>query len=524
MSRWKNVLILVLALGWAGTAAILILRKPEIPEPVLAEIPAAPLPEAGTPESELPPLPAPEPVPEAIPEPAPEEAPSPVPAPSVPSGLTLRLSDLMANLRAAPDFKGVAIGLTVLDPEGTVAFSDGGDTAMIPASTLKTVTTATALEQLGVDFVFETTVRAAAKPDAEGTLAGDLILVGGGDPTLSTSDLKGLAKEVGASGVQKINGRVLADARIFPEQIASDFWNWGDIGNGYGSSAAGLNLNHNRFVALFAPGAIQGAPTQFLGAGVELPGVEWINRVTTGAPGSGDGVMLYTSPGSSAIFCFGTIPKDEQRFGVVGAVPDPARYTLQTFLGALRAQGITVTGKAEVIPATDATQPPAEVLATHRSAPLPVIVRHLLEVSDNHEAECLFRFLARKHGKPGEQVIREHWSARGLDFQGLRMVDGSGLARADFICPHDMARLLHLVRRGERGDVFFQSLNSHFGDRVRWKGGAMSSIRSWAGYVQRGGDPVGQEWTFALIFNHFGSAAATTEARDNLVRLLLKKE
>ncbi len=519
MPRWKNALILVLGLGWAATTAILVLRKPEIPEPVIVEVPAPALPERMLPEPE-PPLP---PEPETIPEPEPESE-LPLTDVSEPTDLTTRLAETMASLRGAPGFQGVAIGFAVLDSEGVPVFSDGGDTAMIPASALKTVTAATALEQLGIDFTFGTEVRAASKPDTEGTLAGDLVLRGGGDPTLSTSDLRSLAKEVRTAGIGKITGRVLADARIFPERISNDFWNWGDIGNGYGSSAAGLNLNHNRFVALFAPGATKGTPTRFLGAGVELPGVEWVNRVTTGAPGSGDGVMLYTGPQGDTIFCFGTIPKDEERFGVVGAVPDPPLYAAHAFLEALRAQGVQIAGKAGVVPATDAAKPPVELLAIHASAPLPQIVRNLLKVSDNHEAECLFRFLARKHGKSGEQVIREHWEGRGLVFKGLRMEDGSGLARADFIRPSDLARVLHLARRGKQGDVFHQSLNAHFGDRVRWKGGAMSSIRSWTGYIRRGDDPPGKEWTFALLFNHFGASATTTDARDTLVRLLLKQE
>jgi hypothetical protein len=89
--------------------------------------------------------------------------------------------------------------------------------------------------------------------------------------------------------------------------------------------------------------------------------------------------------------------------------------------------------------------------------------------------------LGVKAAKPPAEVIREHWKARGLEFIGLRMEDGCGLARADFIRPFDLARLQLLAGKGPQGAAYKGSLLSR--DGLRWKGGAMSGIRTSTGYV-----------------------------------------
>src|SRR5690606_15037553 len=98
----------------------------------------------------------------------------------------------------------------------------------------KTLTTATALEVLGPDFRFKTRLGVSAANEAEG-LKGDLVIVGGGDPMLSITDLETWAKGLAEAGVKSIPGRVIGDGRFFPGSPFADFWNWGDIGNGYGS-------------------------------------------------------------------------------------------------------------------------------------------------------------------------------------------------------------------------------------------------------------------------------------------------
>jgi serine-type D-Ala-D-Ala carboxypeptidase/endopeptidase (penicillin-binding protein 4) len=126
-------------------------------------------------------------------------------------------------------------------------------------------------------------------------------------------------------------------------------------------------------------------------------------------------------------------------------------------------------------------------------------MEHMQRVSDNLEAQCFFLMMGVKEGKDAAAVLREYWEGMGMDFEGLRLLDGSGLARATMIRPVDLARVNFLARRADYGDRFLASLPGD--DAMRSKRGAMSGVRTEVGFVKRGGN----EYTFALMANGLGS-------------------
>lgn len=423
------------------------------------------------------------------------------------------IQKLLREAESQPGLAGAVIGFCLIDPGGAVVLDHHAQTAFIPASSLKTVTTTTALEKLGPDFQIETTLRCTA-PIQDGILKGDLFIVGGGDPMLSLADLKQWAQELKKRGLTRITGRVLGDGRLFRGSIYDDFWNWGDIGNGYGSSVAGLNLEHNRFTATFRSGVAIGDPAEFLGTHPEVPDVGSIDETITGSAESGDGVVIHGGERTNVIHLRGTVPLGAKAFQVLGAVPDPELFTAHHFKKALQAAGIEVTGEAAAV--GDA-KPGAHELLKHRSPPLKEIITSIHATSDNHETECLFRLLGLCDNKAPDAVIREHWKTRGLDFIGLRMEDGCGLARADFIRPLDLARLQFIAGHGPQGAVYKTSLLSK--DNLRWKGGAMSAVRSTTGYITTS---KGQEFCFAFMVNHYADGQAVSALRDALIQAIMK--
>ncbi|MCB1275855.1 D-alanyl-D-alanine carboxypeptidase/D-alanyl-D-alanine-endopeptidase [Prosthecobacter sp.] len=427
---------------------------------------------------------------EVVPVPAPPEP----PAPRFPE-----LASLLNEARANPALAGAAVGFCLIDSKGEVVEEDHAETAFIPASSLKTLTTATALEILGPDFHFSTTLKATAPIEA-GVLRGDLVIVGGGDPMLSMEDLETWAKELKKRGLRMVTGRVRGDARIFSGSLYGDFWNWGDIGNGYGSGVAGLNLNHNRYALAFRAGETVGSPATLLGISVDVPEVDWSNEVTTGAKDSGDGVVIHGGEKTNAIHLRGTVPLGAEKFGVNGAVPDPVRFATHQFSQILAAQGVQIGG-GKVSEAE-----PKHELIKHDSPPLIEIIKSIHATSDNQETECVYRMLGVKAGKAPDVVIREHWKPRGLDFIGLRMEDGCGLARADFIRPLDLARLQFLAGTGPQGAAYKDSLLAK--DGLRWKGGAMSGIRTYTGFAQ---SKSGGEFCYALMVNHYLDGKTVSE-------------
>lgn len=435
-----------------------------------------------------------------------EPQPTPVvtpPPPRFPTITTL-LNEARANLALA----GAAIGFCLIDSKGEGVMEDHAQTAFIPASSLKTLTTATALEVLGPDFRFTTTLKSTAPIEA-GIIRGDLVIVGGGDPMLAMADLQAWAEELKKRGLRMITGRVRADARIFSGSLYGDFWNWGDIGNGYGSGVSGLNLNHNRYTLAFRAGETVGSPATLLGISVDVPDVDWSNEVTTGPKDSGDGVVIHGGEKANAIHLRGTVPLGAEKFAVKGAVPDPVRFATHQFSRVLAAAGIQIGG------GTASETEPTHELLKHDSPPLIEIVKSIHASSDNHETECVFRMLGVKAAKAPDVMIREHWKPRGLDFIGLRMEDGCGLARADFIRPLDLARLQFLAGTGPQGAVYKESLLSKEG--LRWKGGAMSGVRTVTGYVT---GKSGEEFCFAFMVNHYADGKVVSELNQRLMEAM----
>jgi D-alanyl-D-alanine carboxypeptidase/D-alanyl-D-alanine-endopeptidase (penicillin-binding protein 4) len=150
----------------------------------------------------------------------------------------------------------------------------------------------------------------------------------------------------------------------------------------------------------------------------------------------------------------------------------------------------------------------------HKSAPLPEIIDHLHKVSDNLEAQCLFLTIGLKQQRDPIEVIRASWENSGVTFTGLRLIDGSGLARANMIRPLDLARVNHAARRGPHGERFRQSLTAYLNGNVRSKLGAMSGVKTEVGFLTM---PDGREFTFALMANGLGLDVNYWPLREKLL-------
>ena len=439
--------------------------------------------------------------------PMPASAQEPLPANDLPT--------LFRDWSANPSLAGAIVGFCVLDDTGQPLFASPlAATALCPASALKTVTTGAALGMLGPAFRFESVLASAAPLNPGGILAGDLVLVGGGDPTLSSADLQRMADQIIRAGLKQVNGVVRSDGSVFPGPPVSDHWNWGDIGNAYGAGAYGVNIDHNRLSIRFKAGTAVGDPAEFLGGGPVAAGTRWDHRVTTGAAGSGDQVMVYSEPMGRVIRVRGTVPAGEVSFTVSGAIPDPPALAAEMLGSFLERGGVKILKQAG--PAEDRSIP----LVVHRSLALPKIIDHLHRVSDNVEAQCLFLTLGAYLNRDPGEVVRAYWENSGVSFTGLRMIDGSGLARANMIRPLDLARINHAARRGSHGERFRQSLTSYLDGKVRSKLGAMSGVRTEVGFLTL---EDGREVTFALMANGLDLKVDFWPLRERLLRDVASK-
>jgi D-alanyl-D-alanine carboxypeptidase/D-alanyl-D-alanine-endopeptidase (penicillin-binding protein 4) len=222
-------------------------------------------------------------------------------------------------------------------------------------------------------------------------------------------------------------------------------------------------------------------------------GTRWNNHVVTGASGSGDNVLVYSEPYSRVITMRGTVPVGADVFTVSAANPDPPAVAAELLRARLEKAGVRFESGAGPFPSGEKT-----VLARHHSAPLAEIIKHTHAASDNLEAQCFLLTVGLRQGAPPQRAVRDYWTEAGVQFVALRLIDGSGLARANMIRPLDLARVAHAARRGPYGDIFFESLNSYVQGHARGKIGGMSGVKTQVGYLRHEN---GRQLTYALMGN-----------------------
>ncbi|MBY0424789.1 MAG: D-alanyl-D-alanine carboxypeptidase/D-alanyl-D-alanine-endopeptidase, partial [Cytophagales bacterium] len=189
------------------------------------------------------------------------------------------------------DFKHATLGFCLLDAKtGQVLADYNREASLLPASTLKLITTACAWDKLGGAYAFKTFIYRTGFIERDGTLKGDIIIKGGGDPSLGSARFgekysteavfAEILSSISAAGISKISGNIYADANVFEEELVPPTWIWLDMGNYFGAGASGLTINENVYSLVFKPGKRVGDSTQILRTEPET-GLRFKNNVTT---------------------------------------------------------------------------------------------------------------------------------------------------------------------------------------------------------------------------------------------------
>ena len=245
---------------------------------------------------------------------------------------------------------------------GIATYTQGGEsplfavqdsTRLAPASTLKLLTTAAALETFGPHHRFETNLYRQGNVDENGTLHGSLYIQGGGDMTLGSTRVTGgetwqtvanrWASAVKQAGISRVDGDLMADVSLFEGPTIAPKVNWENMGNYFAAPASPLCFNDNSFEIHFKPQKKANAPAEIDFTVPQVPGVRLQSFVTTDGKTNKDNAYVYGAPGQYDLKIFGTIPTNTKGFTIKAALPDPALFALQAFKQALQEQGITVT-------------------------------------------------------------------------------------------------------------------------------------------------------------------------------------
>lgn len=414
---------------------------------------------------------------------------------------------------------------------GQIIVELNSEQSLAPASGQKVFTSAAALDILGSDFRFETKLVYDGKINKKGTLAGNIYIIGSGDPTLGSAITKGApvldklmerwVEKIKRTGIRKINGAVIADARIFSGLAVPANWMWEDMGNYYGAGAWGLCMHDNLYFLYLKPGERPGSPVEIMGSKPLVPGLSFANYLQTAEKGSGDNAYIYCAPKQFRAELRGTIPAGAKKFTIKGSIPDPPLFSAQYLQAALFKAGIKATAPARRILPAEKYEPKAQLAATLSPA-LREIVYMLNKRSINLYAEQLLRAIALRRGKKGDlqsgiETLKTFLKENGISTKGLYLADGCGLSRTNTITTKMMVEFLSKVRQKKYFPDFYNSLGiagdardigyfKNFGKgtllahNARIKSGLIQNVRSHSGYLR---DRTGRVIVFSLIANNF---------------------
>jgi D-alanyl-D-alanine carboxypeptidase/D-alanyl-D-alanine-endopeptidase (penicillin-binding protein 4) len=424
----------------------------------------------------------------------------------------------------------VSWGVVVRDPAtGEALYRRDADRLLHPASNMKLLTLAAAAARLGWDFRFETVVRATTPVERDGTLRGDLVVIGSGDPTIGrrfggAATLADWADRIRAQGVRRIEGRIIGDDTAAGGTWLGDGWQWDDLAYGYAAPPSGLTYNENTAEILIAPGASAGARANVTLAD-RAAGLTVVNEIRTVASGSARRISLDRAPDGSRLTIAGEVPLGYAPFRQYVAIGDPPGYFARALRETLRARGIAVIGGAR----SAATDPPgpfapdAPVLVRHASPPLREMAVTLMKVSQNLYAEVLLHALGRQGGTSGAAAVSEILASWGAGAGTVVAADGSGLSRYDLAsaaaldmvltrmfqsAPDREPWLAALPVAGVDGTLERRMRGSRAEGRVRAKTGSIAYVRALSGYVQTAG---GAWLQFVILANNFAGPVTNAD-------------
>lgn len=352
------------------------------------------------------------------------------------------LSGLRALLRNA-GLQG-QIACAVADAEtGLRLEAENGTEGLPPASVAKALTALYALDTLGPGHQFETRLIATG-PVSGGVLQGDLILAGGGDPSLDTDDLAALAASLKAAGVRELRGKFRVWDGALPYIRSIDPGQPDHVG--YSPAVSGLALNYNRVHFEWKKAA--------QGWAVTMDARTAKYRPETSV------ARMAVNPRKTPVYTYAAKGKTDHWTVASGAlgnggarwlpVRQPALYAGDIFRTMARAHGIVLSA-----PKTAASLPGGSVIATHRSAPLNVLLKGMLKYSNNLMAEMIGMMSSAKRGaRPGslqDSAARmSRWAAGTYGMAGTALVDHSGLGDQSRMTPDDLVGALVAAHKDGR--------------------------------------------------------------------------
>lgn len=470
------------------------------------------------------------------------------------STTTQRILAFLDQFQQGPLVRHGTVGLSVRRvKDGEIILGYNNRQSLQTASTMKLVSTATALLALGPNFTYITTLEHDGTLN-NGVLEGNLFVRGSGDPSLGTARYSGYADTptllhewsdaTKQAGIHEIRGAVIGDGSVFSDLSTPDTWPFGDLGNYYGASPAGLNINENLYQLFYRPGKTIGSAATVIRTNPVTPYLTLDNHVLTDATGTGDQSTVYGAPYQNLQWLRGKIPMGKPEFSVDATLPDPAYHVAFSLSEQLRQDSVSQSSlplafrPGQPMPVANKKR---IVLHKHQSPSLSELIQQANFESINLYAEALLRTAAFKLNPSAIdndlaiETMTDFWRKKGVNTDGFRPKDGSGLSSTGAMTTDNLTGILSVMGREKMFPVFYESIpvagesgtvrnlgrGTVIAGNVRAKSGTLTGVRAYAGYFTATN---GELMCFSVMVNRYttgpGQVRVVTAQLERLLVLL----
>lgn len=450
-------------------------------------------------------------------------------------------------------FGDAVVGICARYAAGRTIIDVNAEDMLLPASNMKLISTGAALHSLGGEYRYKTQIGHSGEI-ADGVLKGDLYIIGGGDPTIGSKDsiatpleltFSQWEKIIRSAGIRKIEGRIFGSSGDFFSGMQEEpTWLWNDIGTYYGAGVTGLMFYENVQSFNVTAGDAPGKPLRISPSYPHAPWMEFRYDCTTGKPGTGDQLYMYTSDLAPIAEIRGTFAVDRAPKRVDCSNKFPEYTCASLFCEWLEKRGLECSEGVTDSRLNDEEEAGSiTVLGFTESPSLRRIAFETNHISNNLFAETLFRTLGKESlGNGGYDstyvAIRNILREIGVDTsRGARIQDGSGLSRQNYVSPDFLCRYLQAMMDSPAFDDFLYSLPSPGGNgtlsynmrnypaemktRIKVKSGSMNGVRCYSGYILPSGNQTSAEDTiiFSIMVNN--CTAQTWQVRPLLDKIMV---
>ena len=450
----------------------------------------------------------------------------------------VRLANAFKFFETDTQFKHATISLYVVDTKtGKVIFDKNSQVGLAPASCLKVITSASAFEMLGKVFRYKTYI--GTDPQGDNNFdAGSLFIIGRGDPTLGSWRWKNTTDTIIFSKIAAIlqkNKLTRFERNLYVDDLyygllpMPEGWIWQDMGNYYGAPCFGFNWHENQYDLYLQPGEKEGWPTTVVSTNPKMADINLRNSITTGAKGSGDNSIIYSSPFSNLILTKGTIQLQKSSFKISGSMVNPAKIFKDDLVEYLRKNGITIRPESyaytENVLSNISVYKATAFIDSLMSPPLDSINYWFMQKSINLYGEAFLKAISRKYYPfmntdnmydSSISIIKDFWGKNGIEKSALHIIDGSGLSPANRVTTNALVTVMQYAKKQNWFPSFYNALPEQNG--IKMKSGYIGGVRSYTGYIK---SKSGTEYTFSFIINNYdGNPGAVREKMWKLLDIL----